>query len=74
MNISHMHFNYLILSDEFDTFLLMGMIYDTKTFDMLCRTMFKNSEIKIGLSKGSLANVNPWLEILNLIQGTYLVR
>ena len=74
MNISLMHFNYSTLSDECDSFLLMGMIYDAKTFDMLCRTMFKNSEIKIGLSKGSLANVNPWLEILNLIQGTYLVR
>ena len=71
-----MQFNYLILSDEFDTFLLMGMIYDAKNFDMLCRTMFKNSEIEIGLSKGSLLRgfINPWLEILNLIQGTYLVR
>ena len=67
MYISPMHFNYLILSDEFDTFLLMGMIYDAKTFDMLCRPMFKSSEIKIDSN-------NPWLEILNLIEGTYLAR
>ena len=52
-----MHFNYLILSDEFDTFLLMGMIYDAKTFDMLCRPIFKSSRITIDLSKGSSANV-----------------
>ena len=42
-----MHFNYLTLSDEFDTFLLMGMIYDAKTFDMLCTSMFKSSEITL---------------------------
>ena len=47
MNISPMHSNYLILSDEFDTCLLMGMIYDAKTFDMLCRPIFKSSEIRI---------------------------
>ena len=51
-----MHFNYLILSDEFDTFLLMGMIYDAKTFDMLCRPIFKSSEIRIDLNWGSLSN------------------
>ena len=52
-----MHFNCLILSDEFDTFLLIGMIYDAKTFDMLHRPMFKSSEIKIYLNYGSLAKV-----------------